>query len=122
MPHNTNEKLRAYRRRKRLTDRRWALARVLRSRYKLSLAEFDAMVEEQEGRCKICGDAHKKLNVDHDHKTGEVRGLLCPRCNSALGLAGDGLRSIKALIDYVAWSRGLRITLKVADHVVAGRS
>jgi len=59
--------------------------------YGLSRPAFDALVEAQGNRCKICGRGptgsrnFKRLHVDHNHETGEVRGLLCPRCNVAVG-------------------------------------
>lgn len=56
--------------------------------YGISLQEFEEMVKVQGGLCKICGEPPIKgraLHVDHDHKTGKVRGLLCFRCNGALG-------------------------------------
>ena len=60
----------------------------LRSKYGIKLEDYERMFEEQGGVCAICGSpptAHKKnrghLHVDHDHASGEVRGLLCHRCN-----------------------------------------
>jgi hypothetical protein len=49
-------------------------------------ADYDRMLNEQGGGCAICGNPPKsrRLHVDHDHKTGKVRGLLCFRCNRAL--------------------------------------
>lgn len=49
-------------------------------------AEYAAMLARQGGGCAICGTTPKtrRLNVDHDHRTGAVRGLLCHRCNRAL--------------------------------------
>ena len=57
-----------------------------KSRTGLPLAEYDALLAAQGGGCAICGNAPKtrRLHVDHDHKTGKVRGLLCHRCNRAL--------------------------------------
>lgn len=62
-------------------------------RYKLTVAEYEAMLVAQGGTCAICdkpprGRA-KSLSVDHDHKTGRVRGLLCLTCNSAIGFLRD---------------------------------
>ena len=63
--------------------------RKLRFLYKLSLEQFDAMMAAQDSKCLICSKGpslrHRKLNVDHCHRTGVVRGLLCDRCNGVLG-------------------------------------
>ena len=59
--------------------------RLLRTEYGMSTADYSAMVLSQGGRCKICGVTGLKLCVDHDHKTGAVRGLLCKHCNFFLG-------------------------------------
>lgn len=58
----------------------------LRTRYKLTPEQFETMLEQQKGRCGICKEErNERLCVDHDHETGEVRGLLCRQCNKALG-------------------------------------
>ena len=59
--------------------------------YGLTEAEWYRLYEKQEGRCAICRAAEpiNVLNVDHDHETDEVRGLLCGRCNKALGYLDD---------------------------------
>ena len=53
--------------------------------YGISVADYRAMFEKQDGKCAICkrhqSELSKKLSVDHDHKTGKVRGLLCSHCN-----------------------------------------
>jgi len=61
----------------------------VKQRYRLSAADYYALLELQEGRCAIC-QTHvdrlpRRLDVDHDHKTGVVRGLLCHPCNVGLG-------------------------------------
>lgn len=59
-------------------------ARWLRDKYGITLAEFAAILKVQGGTCAICRKpprAGRNLHVDHDHKTGEVRGLLCYNCN-----------------------------------------
>lgn len=60
--------------------------------YGLPPGHYDALYEFQGGRCEICQratGANRRLSVDHDHKTGEVRGLLCRPCNTMLGHARD---------------------------------
>jgi hypothetical protein len=60
--------------------------------YGLGEGDYDVIYKGQGGRCAICQratGATRKLSVDHDHKTGEVRGLLCRPCNTGLGHARD---------------------------------
>lgn len=68
-----------------------------RSRTGITEAEYDERLAAQNGGCAICGATPKKrrLHVDHDHKTGHVRGLLCHRCNRVLwkGCTKTWLRS-----------------------------
>ena len=65
--------------------------KVLWNLYKLTQADFDALLAKQDGRCAICGalpsEADRgRLHVDHEHNgTKRVRGLLCGLCNRALG-------------------------------------
>lgn len=76
-------------------------------RHGLSVAEQDAMLAAQHGRCAICQRPGLRLQVDHDHRVDagrygsrtSVRGLLCNKCNSGLGLIGDD--NIPALIAYL---------------------
>lgn len=56
--------------------------------YGLTQAQYVAMLVRQDNKCSICR-SDKKLVVDHDHKTGKVRGLLCFRCNVALAYIED---------------------------------
>ena len=68
--------------------------------------EYWALYWKQNGRCGIC---HKRINsrrykrfaVDHDHKTGKIRGLLCHQCNTALGLLKDDPLAIDRAKDWV---------------------
>ena len=58
--------------------------------YKITAADYDRMLEEQDGCCAICGGlSGDRLCVDHDHRSGDVRGLLCSPCNQMLGQAKD---------------------------------
>lgn len=53
----------------------------------LTEAQYAAMFEAQNGRCKLCGrppSPHQALAVDHDHRTGRIRGLICWECNKPI--------------------------------------
>lgn len=66
-----------------------------RTQFGITIEEYDFMLASQEGVCAICskpetlchrvGGTPRRLSVDHDHKTGQVRGLLCQQCNVVLG-------------------------------------
>lgn len=76
--------------------------RHILSTYGLTPEQYQAMLQSQGGRCKICGRTEKtRLAVDHCHKTGKVRGLLCTKCNSALGLFGDNVAIFQSAINYL---------------------
>lgn len=72
---------------------------TIKKHYGLSMAAYDEMESRQEGRCAICGERPgdqphtylkaRRLHIDHDHKTGAIRELLCNGCNRALGFLGD---------------------------------
>ena len=78
----------------------------LKRNYGITLDEHTQMFENQNGVCAICkkpGDGRwKKLCVDHCHTTGKVRGLLCKRCNIALGEVGDNISTLQKMIEYLA--------------------
>ena len=76
----------------------------LRDTYNISLKEYDDMFKSQGGKCKTCrvdisGKSH--ANLDHCHLTKKVRGILCPNCNKALGMVGDSIVKLQALIEYL---------------------
>lgn len=84
-----------------------------KKRYGISIEEYDAMLFLQEGKCAICkrvfNNEVKAPHIDHDHMCcpGErscgkcVRGLLCGKCNSAIGLLEDSAESARAAVDYL---------------------
>jgi uncharacterized protein YlaI len=65
--------------------RNWSLV----NKYGITAEEFDSMLAGQGGVCAICAKAqtHRALDVDHCHDTGQVRALLCAKCNKMIGLA-----------------------------------
>jgi Recombination endonuclease VII len=79
------------------------------------LAKYEALLESQAGVCAICGRPPKPkapLHVDHDHETGDPRGLLCVRCNNALGLLDERPEVLYLAADYLdgaPWSRSQEI-------------
>lgn len=66
----------------------------LKAKYGITPEVYDAMFKQQNGVCKICKQTergrYKNLAVDHNHRTGEVRGLLCRRCNLGLAYLENG--------------------------------
>ena len=77
----------------------------LQKNYGITLEERDEMIEEQGGGCKLC---HVDLDsvepyVDHNHITGKVRGVLCPKCNTILGLlnADEGTKFAFKVIKFI---------------------
>lgn len=73
----------------------------LRRTYGISLADYDALFAAQGGGCAVCGDAPEPLHVDHCHRTGKVRGLLCSPCNKALGHLNDNPKLLRRAAEYV---------------------
>jgi recombination endonuclease VII len=74
--------------------------------YSVSAQEYEALYQWQDGRCYICGKrTQMRLAVDHDHRTGAVRGLLCANnewgCNVALRVILDDLEAARRLVDYI---------------------
>jgi formate dehydrogenase maturation protein FdhE len=70
--------------------------------YGMLPGEYEQRLAEQNGVCAICGDTPKKsLGVDHNHKTGAIRGLLCDRCNVGLGCFADIPERLRKAADYL---------------------
>lgn len=72
----------------------------LKRKYGLTLEAFDAMLASQGGGCGICGNPDAD-NVDHDHRTGRVRGILCFNCNVAIGHVGEDAERARSVADYL---------------------
>lgn len=72
----------------------------IKYRYGLSLDEYISMFAAQNNQCAICKQ-EVRLCVDHDHETDKVRGLLCFKCNAALGLFNDSVDVLSRASDYL---------------------
>lgn len=74
----------------------------LKRQYGLTPNMFEALVSAQLGNCAICGaNEDLELHVDHDHRTKKVRGLLCGKCNKAIGLLNDDPDLLVAAKNYL---------------------
>lgn len=88
----------------RLLQRSWSL----RTKYGLTLEDYDALLKAQGGGCAICNASSpggpktsRHFPVDHDHTTGKVRGLLCNPCNKALGVFRDDPTLLLRALAYI---------------------
>jgi Recombination endonuclease VII len=77
--------------------------RNLRREFGISLEEFNQKLDSQGGVCAICGgiNSDRSLAVDHNHTTGQVRGLLCTLCNTAIGHLREDVTIAYRLIEYL---------------------
>jgi hypothetical protein len=77
----------------------------LKSRYGVTLEFYQELLASQGNKCAICGaeepEGRGGFHLDHDHATGKVRGILCHRCNSALGMARDNPETLDAMAAYL---------------------
>jgi hypothetical protein len=81
------------------------------TKYRITPEDYNKLLKEQGGACAICGKleedniVHGKfssLSVDHNHDTGEVRGLLCNQCNRGIGMLGDTPEAIGKALAYLS--------------------
>lgn len=82
----------------------------LRRRFDISLEQYNQMLEEQNGCCAICerhrSEFNKEFAVDHNHKTGEIRGLLCTNCNYRLVARHTNGDLLRRIADYIEQGTG----------------
>ena len=81
--------------------------RQLKNKFNRDNAWYESTLQAQGGVCQICKcpplkNGTKKFPVDHDHKTGKVRGILCQSCNHMLGNAKDNIETLDNAISYLA--------------------
>jgi len=81
----------------------------LERHYGITVKQFDELLEKQKGNCAICFSELPKshhTHVDHDHKTGAVRGILCHGCNTGIGLFKENVTSLQSAIQYLQRNQG----------------
>ena len=75
---------------------------IFKKKFGITIDDRDQMASEREYRCDICCQVQTKtLHIDHDHETGVVRGLLCFKCNIALGYMDDSPERLEAAARYL---------------------
>lgn len=75
-------------------------------KYNITLTDYEALLDKQGGLCAICrtdtrDSRERDMPVDHDHATGQVRGILCDRCNRTIGLFQDDPEIIARAVTYL---------------------
>ena len=98
------EKVKAIRDKERRENKDTRRNRDFMQKYGITLADYDQMFAEQDGLCAICFQPPtegRRMAVDHNHETGKVRGLLCLRCNLAIGNLRDDPMVIASAFSYV---------------------
>lgn len=75
----------------------------LKKKFGITVEQYDEMLIKQNGVCEICGGTNGKKNfsVDHNHKTGKVRGLLCDHCNTGIGRLMEDISILQNAILYL---------------------
>ena len=107
--HKTREGRQAYQNAYRKLKPHIEKGRALRESFGLSLEQYQEMHDRQEGKCAICGQPEtqlregkvKALAVDHCHKSGRIRGLLCSDCNTGIGKLKEDLKILQSAIRYL---------------------
>jgi hypothetical protein len=102
-------KINAEARKKRAEDPKRFKGYTLKKMFGITIEQYDAMLEEQNGVCAICECPEtaklrgklKELSVDHDHTTLKVRGLLCWHCNTAIGKLKENAKLLRKAAEYI---------------------
>lgn len=92
--------------------------------YGLSPAQYQALMRSQGSECPICMRflaTHVRPSVDHSHATGAVRGVLCRKCNAALGMLEDSPANLERAIEYLS-ARHLMSVRKLLSGAISTTS
>lgn len=106
-PEKAKESVRKWKRANPEEAKKIARRARLISSYGLTTEEYDKLLKKQGGVCAICGryrreSRYGRLCVDHNHSTGEVRGLVCSLCNIAIGAVQEDLATLRKMIVYLS--------------------
>lgn len=78
---------------------------VYKRLYGITLKEARILLKEQDNQCALCDEPlelpSKSAHIDHDHRTGRIRGVLCRQCNTALGKLGDTIEKLEEVVRYL---------------------
>jgi len=107
-----------------VTEERKAIVKnaKLKATYGITLEQYNTMIVNQGNRCKICNksfineDKILRINIDHDHITGKIRGILCSKCNSILGYASDNITILMNAVKYLEDNKTKKIWRKQLKH------
>ncbi len=95
------ERIEKYNRSKERVEKRWNKKGIKN----MTVEKYNKIFKEQKGNCSICGINQNEfkipLAVDHNHKTGQIRGLLCSNCNTSLGGFKDNINILTSSISYL---------------------
>jgi hypothetical protein len=75
----------------------------LKKTYGITMDDYDRILKSQNGQCAICkgGTSKNHFALDHNHKTGNIRGLLCARCNTGLARFMDNITNLRRAVRYM---------------------
>ena len=100
-------------------QRRKFISTIYKRKFGISVDDYESMLENQRGLCAACGRPEtsmrngkvKRLAVDHNHTTGEVRGLLCCKCNTVIGFTEENISILQGIENYLVSSDAYRTTI-----------
>ncbi len=100
-------------------------AKNLWNKYKISIEDYETILKKQDSKCAICGATKKRKNlksfflcVDHDHRSGKIRGILCNKCNTALAFFNDSVDNLQTAASYLMFSE-LKIKHLLESHLTS---
>lgn len=102
---NNNEYIKTDFKKRYLKNKEYYKDQALKRMYGITLHEYNIILENQNNSCAICkihqDNLNIKLAVDHNHTTGEIRGLLCSSCNQGIGLLKENIFTLEEAIKYL---------------------